>query len=81
MPRSGLLLYVDKGEESRLVIEHLRKSKCQFMTRDITESGMAEMELDTVFGNTEVPVLVWEGHTVRGFDPAALDELISRDAS
>jgi glutaredoxin len=81
MPRNGLLLYVDKGEESLKVMEHLRKSKCQFMTRDITESGMAEMELDTVFGNTQVPVVVWEGHTVRGFDPDALDQLISRDSS
>ena len=82
MPRQGLLAYIDgKQEESRRVIQFLRSERCHYITRDVTESGMAEMELQAIHGTVEPPVVVWEGHTVHGYDESALRALIARESS
>ena len=71
MPKQGLLVYVDgKQEESKRVLDFLRRERCQFLIRDVTESGMAEMELQAIFERIATPVVVWEGHTVHGYDEA-----------
>ena len=81
MPRQGLIAYVDGGPESRKVLELLRAERCHFITRDVTQSGMAEMELTAIYGKVETPVVVWEGHTVHGYDPEALRALFNRQTS
>ena len=81
MPKSGLIAYVDgKQDESKQVLDFLRANRCSFLTRDITESGMAEMELQAIHGKLETPVVVWEGHTVKGYDETALRALIARES-
>jgi arsenate reductase-like glutaredoxin family protein len=82
MPKSGLIVYVDgKQQDSQKVIEFLRANRCSYIKRDVTESGMAEMELQAIHGTLETPVVVWEGHTVAGYDEGALRALIERESS
>ena len=82
MPRQGLIAYIDpQQQESKQVLELLRAERCHFITRDVTESGMAEMELSVIFGKVTTPVVVWEGHTVHGFDQTALRNLFDRQSS
>jgi hypothetical protein len=62
-------------------VDFLKREKCHFMQRDVTSSGMAEMELLAISGAVDPPVVVWEGHVVRGYDENALRGLISRETS
>jgi glutaredoxin len=82
MPRQGLIVYVDpEQDESKRVLQLLRSERCHFITRDVTQSGMAEMELTAIFGRVATPVVVWEGHTVHGYDEEALHSLFERQSS
>ena len=81
MPRQGLIAYVDGGKESLEVLALLRAERCHFLIRDVTHSGMAEMELSAISGKVETPVVVWEGHLVHGYDPDALRALFNRETS
>ena len=82
MPRQGLIAYVDpEQDESKKVLALLRAERCHFITRDVTQSGMAEMELTAIFGKVATPVVVWEGHTVHGYDEDALRRLFDRQSS
>lgn len=82
MPRYGWLLYVADGDpESQKVIEFARAEGVDYIERNITQDEMARMEMEAVYETTQTPIVCWEGHEVRGFNPDALRKLMGRGES
>lgn len=82
MPRYGWLAYVaDDCAESRKVLAFIQAEGVDYIERNVSQDELARMEFEALYGSAPTPVVVWEGHEVKGFDEAALRKLLDRSAS